>query len=105
MPPRRRNLHAGLHVAPPVADARDTDLGENCPNASEHRHAPAGYIAASAWANRMMHGHIQRKCAGCDRWLIWVPLAEATAAERAEWRRDVKPYLVEIDGDVAVAND
>ncbi len=45
----------------------------DCPNAAGHTPCPEGYVAWHAWAGRMAQKHGQRRCAGCDLYVIWIP--------------------------------
>lgn len=43
----------------------------DCPNAAQHEPWPTGYVAASAYADRMMKTHLQSTCPDCDHRVIW----------------------------------
>ena len=42
-----------------------------CPQADQHTPAPTGYLGWWEWADEMSETHVERKCPGCGRWLIW----------------------------------
>lgn len=46
----------------------------DCPNADQHTPEPPGYVEWHEWAKKMAKTHKQRRCSGCDRWSIWVPV-------------------------------
>jgi hypothetical protein len=48
-------------------------LASDCPYASSHTPGPAGYVAASEWAERMLTTHSQHRCPGCGLYQIWLP--------------------------------
>jgi len=53
-----------------------------CPNRAEHTYGPAGYVDWFEWASKLgaKHRHVQSKCPGCDRYLIWTPKPEVLSA-------------------------
>lgn len=44
-----------------------------CPNIEDHTPSPEGYLQWQAWAESMGKTHKQRKCTGCNRYVIWEP--------------------------------
>ena len=59
-------------------DMREAPEPDNtCPNKAEHTYGPAGYGDWFEWAGRMNWSHQQRRCPGCDRYLIWTPRLRA----------------------------
>lgn len=49
-----------------------------CPNAADHTPQPEGYLAWHAWASEMAWKYRQRRCGGCDLYVVWVPLRVAS---------------------------
>lgn len=49
----------------------DTADEPACPNQAEHTPCPVGYLEWWSWAERMNRTHGQRRCPGCNRWVIW----------------------------------
>jgi hypothetical protein len=43
----------------------------DCPNNAAHEPWPKGYLAASAYADRMLETHDCSQCPACGRWAIW----------------------------------
>jgi hypothetical protein len=48
---------------------------EACPNKAEHYPEPPGlsYTGWDEWARTMSKTHVQRRCPGCNLFVIWVP--------------------------------
>jgi len=60
--------------------------GAGCPQAEWHTDCPVrehDWTGWSDWAQGMARTHVQRKCQGCDRYLIWVPKAGVRASDAA----------------------
>ena len=38
-----------------------------------HTTHPVGYVARAEWFEVMAETHVQRKCRGCGRWMVWEP--------------------------------
>lgn len=53
------------------------------PRCTEHQQ-PAGYVAASEWAEFMLETHDQQQCPGCGLWTIWVERPPHADREPAE---------------------
>ncbi|GAA4439701.1 hypothetical protein [Phytohabitans houttuyneae] len=66
----------GFHTPTTVPAGRpvlEFDSDTTCPNVANHVPQPAGYVAASGWADNAMIVAVQRQCDGCGRWALWVP--------------------------------
>ena len=44
------------------------------PDCEPHTPSPHGYVDHAEWAEEMLKTHKVRRCQGCQRFLIWVPL-------------------------------
>jgi len=49
-----------------------------CPDRIHHTEVPQDYLAWHSWAKLMSKTHRQLKCAGCGRYLIWLPKQKET---------------------------
>jgi hypothetical protein len=55
-------------------DLREHPEPDNtCPNRTRHTYGPAGYADWFEWAARTAKRHVQSRCSGCGRFLIWTP--------------------------------
>lgn len=45
-----------------------------CRNVEQHTPQPTGYVQWFEWAAEMAATHRQKRCAGCGRFAVWVPL-------------------------------
>jgi hypothetical protein len=45
----------------------------DCPYEDEHTPSPQGYVEWFEWAEKMSEDHVQVKCKGCKRYVIWIP--------------------------------
>ncbi len=69
----KRRKRSGLVC---VVDYPRPDTDSDCPSADQHEPFPAGYVAASEHADKLMETHEQvAPCPGCGRWAIWTPKA------------------------------
>ena len=42
-----------------------------CPKSRLHTRCPSGYVAWHEWAEKKSRRHVQTRCPGCGRWVIW----------------------------------
>lgn len=47
--------------------------GPECDLEEYHTPCPSGYVSWHLWAEEMSKTHTQRRCPGCNRWMIWYP--------------------------------
>lgn len=47
----------------------------DCPNIDQHHEPgkPAGYVARQEWFVKMNKTHRQRRCSGCNLYVVWEP--------------------------------
>lgn len=45
----------------------------DCPNEAEHAVMPTNYAAIASWMHIKSRSHVQCRCSGCGRFLIWLP--------------------------------
>lgn len=46
---------------------------DQCPDRENHTPCPTGYLAWSAWAERMSKTHKQVRCKKCGMFAVWEP--------------------------------
>ncbi len=49
-------------------------MADDCPNVASHYEPgiPEGYVQRQEWFTRMRKQYIQKRCQGCELWVIWV---------------------------------
>jgi hypothetical protein len=87
-PPHRRREPNEVHVCDLGCTEGITPLiapSATTPDCEPHTPKPSAYVAHSDWADQMAAaGYVQRKCKGCELWLIWEPGPSALATTAGE---------------------